>query len=261
MAAAKLVVIVADERDDTARVVAATAMTRSTFLQYLVITTPELALARWRQTISARGIVETSITLRGGTLRDDDVAVVWCRSSEIARPPFTGWRDADRAYASAELTALVVSWLSGLGERVVNRATGTSATGPAWPQTKWADEARRAGLCVAARRLVTSARLLPTWTGSPYDARLPSTHSADADSTVLVAGEHVVGTEDPQIQEAARRLALAAGCRFLRLLTAGPRRHVVSVDSIGATLTAVDVDAAVEMLSAIASARAYEVVR
>jgi hypothetical protein len=57
--------------------------------------------------------------------------------------------DVDRQYATAEINAFLVAWLSALTCPVLNRPTAMSLCGPAWSQAHWQVAAARADVAWA----------------------------------------------------------------------------------------------------------------
>ncbi|QGN56725.1 hypothetical protein [Nostocoides sp. HKS02] len=174
----------------------------------VVVSGDELACAGWSHRVDAAGVARTSVRLAGPdprVLTDDTLAAVWFRSQQWLVPPGLRTADAgDVAYAHAELTALLVSWLSSLGPRAVNACEGVSPTGPGWSPARW--------------RQVAADCLLPVAGANASTVR-----------TVLVAGDEVVGAGDPAEARACTRLAAAGSCRVLEVgLDAGDRVSDVS---------------------------------
>jgi hypothetical protein len=184
----------------------------------------QLSVARWEHAISPGGSVATRIELRDGRrLVDDEVAAVLCRSFSLPAPRFARSGQADRDYAGTELRALAVSWLHGLGDRVVNAVDGVSMTGPSWSPRRAQFEAQRAGLPVAATLTATSGRLLPGFTGSPYAAGMPAEDRragpcpGNPAGEVLVVGREVFGALTNRFGAACAALATRARCRVLEV--------------------------------------------
>lgn len=164
--------------------------------EVVVVSGDELASAGWSHRVDRDGHAHTSVRLAGPdprVLTDDTLAAVWFRSQQWLVPP--GLRTAtagDVAYAHAELTALLVSWLSSLGPRAVNACEGVSPTGPAWSPARWRQ--------VAA------------------DCRLPvAGANAGTVRTVLVAGDQVLGASNPAEAWGCTQLAAAGSCRVLEV--------------------------------------------
>lgn len=227
------VVIVADRRDAGAVAVASATATRHPALRVTVVSPAALSRAGWTHTVDGAGTTATTVELEDGRrFSDRDVAAVLVRSETIAVARFAASAPVDRDYAAAEMRALMVSWLRSLGPRVVNGVDGMGLSGPSWTPRRWLVEAARAGLPVSPDVWSTSARIVPGWCGSPYDARRPygSAPSHENVEVAVVAGDAVLGRHD---LDPAPFLALAAAarCRVLEVDLAGasPSRHVTAV--------------------------------
>jgi len=158
----------------------------------VVVSGDDLVAARWSHHLTADGRATTTIGLPNGrVLDDDDLEAVLFRSQNWQVP--IGLRSApaaDVAYARAELSALIVSWLASLGSRVLNAVEGTSPSGPAWSAARWRQLAAGAGFAVS-----DSAR----------------------NRGVLVAGTRVIGAVDDAEARRCLDLAAASGCRLLEV--------------------------------------------
>ena len=210
-------VIIADSGDAGTGAVVQAMAANST--PVVIVLSAQLSLACWEHTISPTGRAATRIELRGGQrLVDDEVAVLLCRSFSFPMPRFARSSQADRDYASAELRALAVSWLRGLGGRVVNTVDGVSMVGPSWSPRRALVEAQRAGLPVARTSIATSGRLLPGFAGSPDAAQSPAENpSGDSVGEVLVAGRQAFGVLANQFGTECVALAARARCRVLEV--------------------------------------------
>jgi hypothetical protein len=164
--------------------------------EVVVVTGDELAAAGWSHHVDGAGVAHTSVRLPGPDARvltDGTLAAVWFRSRQWLVPPgLRAAAAADAAYAHAELTALIVSWLASLGPRTVNACEGVSPTGPAWSGARWRQLAADCGLAVAGA-------------------------SESTVRTLLVAGSHVVGARDSDEVLRCRRLAAAGSCRIVEV--------------------------------------------
>jgi hypothetical protein len=229
------VVIVADPVDAGAVAVASATAARHPALRVTVVSPAALSHAGWTHTVDGAGTAATTVELDGGRrLSDRDVAAVLVRSETTPVPRFAGSAPVDRDYAAAEIRALVISWLRSLGPRVVNGVDGMGLSGPSWTPQRWLIEAARAGLPVGSCVRSTSARIVPGWRGSPYDARRPyvsgGATSDENTEVAVVAGDVALGQDglDPAPFLA---LAAAAHCRVLEVELTGspPSRHVTAV--------------------------------
>jgi hypothetical protein len=119
----------------------------------------------------------------------------------------------DRAYVAAEMTALMVSWLSGLTCPIMNRPTPGCLMGPAWHPAQWVHAASALGIparpvCRRVRRAAEAART-----------------SSEELTAVTVVGEAHFGEADPILGEYSRRLAKAAGVDLLTTYFTGRGSH------------------------------------
>lgn len=196
-----------------------------------VLSSADLTAARWRHQISDDGIASTVIATRSGAVIDSDrLRLVWFRGKSRRQRQVDA---ADADYAQAESTALLVSWLAGLGDRVVNRVDGASPVGPCWSTAMWLSVAAGVGLPVAPRTAATSARELPGWCGRPWEARRPVDDYAGSDLSgpglLLVDGAPVTPSQVHFRAEAGLALARVSGCRLLRIRL-DPLGRVTGVD-------------------------------
>jgi hypothetical protein len=226
----RVILVVADHDDHGARAAARAAASRlPTRGRVLVATGADLAAARWSHHVDTDGRASTRIVLPGGGVMDSDcLGAVLARCPVLPSPPgLWGAPEPERTYASAELTALVVSWLASLGGRVVNAVDGGNPCGPTWTAAGW----ERAADAVS----------FPSVRG-------PVTRN------VLVAGHRVLGAGDETEADRARSLATYAGCRLLQIgLT--PDHEVSDVTCLPSLLDASHVDAVAALLLDLARGR------
>lgn len=248
-----IVLIVAEPRDESSAFVAETVARRAPELQAIVLSPGELALARWRHELSTRGQSCTGLTLHGcRRFEADDIAAAWCRTPTVFAPHHARARPDDREYAAAELHALTSSWLESLGNRVVNRHDGASLVGPSWSSTRWAHEARAAGIPVSPRSVsvtMGAARLQP-----PSNGFIAPNGDSGSSRRLLFIGGHLV-VRMPELTAGVRRLASRARCRFLGVHVAVDESGlaVTAINPCEPLLTADEIELAAEMLIAIAS--------
>jgi hypothetical protein len=137
---------------------------------------------------------------------------------------------ADRAYVAAEMTAFLLSWLSGLSCPLLNRPTPTCLSGCDWRSEQWIYLATLLGIPVITVRRHAKC---------PEEVSTSS--SIDSFDTITVIGERCIGASDERQAAYARRLAAAAGVDLLavhfrtvggepRLLTADPWPDITSAE-------------------------------
>ncbi|MBA8792417.1 hypothetical protein FHX74_000011 [Friedmanniella endophytica] len=217
------VLVVADPSDGGARAACRLAPAAGDGDRPLLVSTDALARAGWEHRVHADGRSSTTVRpARSGAgpevvIDSDRLRLVWFRGRHWRLP--VGPADAD--YAWSEFGALLVSWLAGLGDRVVNRPDGQRPSGPSWSAARWRAAAAEASWPVAPRTAATSARLVPGWRGGPWQARLPHDDLLDDRPTsvrlLLVDGVPVGSPSWPGRTAAGRRLAALSGCRVLGL--------------------------------------------
>lgn len=250
---ASVVLVVADAADLGARAAAQVAARARPDADVRWVPGYAWDRTRWTHRVTSTGRASTRLTFPAGfgdRVDDDDLALVWFRATTNVPSALRTASATDRDYASAEVQALTVSWLATLGDRVVNTVTGDGPTGPTWSGVRWRAEARKAGLPVTSGAAATSARLVPGWSGSAWDARRPLDLTPDVARRVLVAGRRAVGASDVAEARGCCGLAAAARCRILSVgfdsaggvVDAQPLAPVISPDEVtlaGAFLTEV----------------------
>ena len=215
---APLALIVAEVFDEGSAAVAQATTLRTSVDQVALVTPADLALASWAHRVDASGAASTVVDLPDGRrFSDGQIGAVLFRAGSIPIPRFLNSKASDRDYAASELQALVVSWLRSLGDKVINCVDGVCPMGPSWSSRRWLAEARLAGLPVVTSVTATSARLVPGWLGSPFDARRPfESRGGKIVQEILVAGEVAVGELSERFGDSCRRLAAHSRCRVLQ---------------------------------------------
>jgi hypothetical protein len=231
------VLILANPRDRTAREVERLLRAR--------LPTDALTFATPQQLFGARRINHrvtgtdalTHWSLQNGAkIRSESLTGVLNRLDLVDLPAFARSSDGDRAYANAEMHALLVSWLSHLHCTVIDRPTPHALFGAAHSPFTWSALAARAGLSPERIRLTTSVRRFPApglvrqlstlplaESGNPA-LRAPATgpgcfseeHGGQT-ASALVVGESVWVDGPDTLGPGARRLAREAGMTLLRV--------------------------------------------
>jgi hypothetical protein len=167
-----------------------------------VVGAVELATADWSHRI-CDGIATTRIRLRDGRLIDSlRVGAVLNLIAAIPAVGFDSASDRDRDYAHSEQQALFVSFLAGLGDRLIGGVDGQGPTGN-WAWTRWAAIAHRCGIATAAAE-----------------------HRSVANTTVTVIGERVFDAPSRPFAQQCLMFSELSGCQLLHLtITTG--RHPV----------------------------------
>lgn len=117
----------------------------------LKVLRPEwLGQAHWSQRLDGRGISHTLLSWNGGHLLESkQIGFVWNRIRLLPQAVFRASTVQDRDYASAELQALVASWLAELSERVEPPLRRHACVTPALHHLHWTAIASRCGLALA----------------------------------------------------------------------------------------------------------------
>ena len=173
----------------------------------------------------------------GLELVDASIGLLFCRIRGIDPPQFRRAAEADRLYAQEEFYALILSWLAGLGERVVNRPQPASLHGMRCGRLEELLRSARSTGRVHGFAAASEARRLPPGEGpvvaGPADAGRPAAGGIPASVLaggpamrlppvpergrwqVTVVGERVLGAEPPaEARSLALRLALERGLSF-----------------------------------------------
>ncbi len=244
------ILIVAPREEIGVRAAARRAATLAPDLAVQVWSAEDLIDVRWSHRVGSSGEARTTLTWQGQSFSDRAISAVWFRERCLTSSAASArWAKADRDYAEAELRALWVSLLRSLGPRVVNGVDGTSPSGPTFSRLQWLAKAREVGLPLARSKVATSARLVPRWRGSPYDARRPLrlVEGRPAGRVLVVAGQASQGP----YQEGLGALSRVTGCDFLEVTFACDKDGqwgVFAVDPLGLLDQQTDVEAAATML-------------
>jgi len=154
----------------------------------------------------------------------------------LTRLPYVSERELmhivppDRAYVAAEMTAFLLSWLTGLKCPLLNRPTPTCLSGCDWRREQWIYLATLLGIPV-----------IPVRRQAKPDGDVSTNPSTDSFDTVTVIGKRGIGAIDERQAAHARRLAAAAGMDLLavhfrnlggepRLLGADPWPDITSTE-------------------------------
>ena len=202
-----MLLIVASERDEAARTLAARGLPRGAVL----VTSRDLSAPGWRDGLGLRE--PGAAVVNGRVVSARDIDGVLTRLPAVDARELTHIVPADRAYVAQEMTAFLVSWLSGLACPVLNRPTPACLAGPAWRRERWIHEAARLHIPVrAVHRSVTLA-------GAGTTDVMPR-----GPVTVTIVGDRWFGDADEALARAARRLVSAAGVDLAAVHFSGPGR-------------------------------------
>lgn len=140
-----------------------------------------------------------------------EIAGVIVRLSRVPEVELTGIAPTDRAYAAAEMTAFLASWLATLPCPVLNRPAPPLLTSPCWRPERWVLEAQALGIPAASIR--RWSRLRDSSLGVDSGRLTRSSHVGYL--TITVVGDRCLGRADNALCDQARRLANAAGVELL----------------------------------------------
>jgi len=171
-----------------------------------LVTDHDLIAASWEHRVSNAGS-RTRLLLADGRCMDTD-AIRAALNRFVAMPPalLAAVAPPDVEYAANEMSALVLSWLAGLGRSAINPASPRGLAGAWRPRTEWAMLAAAAGLPAAAAAL-----------GSVSSDQWPPAGRQDAD--VIVVGRSVFARSplSPATRRACRQLSALADTPLLGL--------------------------------------------
>lgn len=234
----RAMLILAHAADAGAELVAASAVRRFGAHAVRILRPEVLSLASWSHRVDSHGRATTRLTWPNREpIEDDGVAAVLNRIRYLPLPRFHRAPAKDRDYASLEMQALVTSWLSGFGARVVHVVRAHPWLTPVLPCQHWSVAAAACGLPVARRTISSSLRAFGL-----HSRRMPAepcgsdgesvTSSAAAFSKVLVAGTRTGGSLSPTFGPPCARVARTLGFPLLefRFAIAQDSTALVEVD-------------------------------
>lgn len=187
-----------------------------------LVTDGDLVGARWDHRVGRSG-TRTVVSLADGRVIDSR-EIRGAVNRFLAVPPalLAAIAPADRDYAAAELSALLVSWLAGLGGRVLNPASARGLSGAWRPRSEWATLASAAGVPTADAWLTVDG-VPPSASAAGDEGQRDGWHDwppfAPLDEDVIVLGGAVFA-RDPLtagLRRACRTLARSTGTPLLGL--------------------------------------------
>ena len=186
-----------------------------------LVTDLDLVGARWDHRIG-RSRVRTIVSLADGRVIDSrEVHGALNRFLFVPPALLVPIAPADRDYAAAELSALIVSWLAALGSRVLNPASARGFSGAWRSRSEWSMLASSAGLRAAVARIDSDGT--PPNASVDAEAGLDEWHDwppfAPLAEDVIVVGEAVFarGRLTRPVRRACRALARLSGTPLLGL--------------------------------------------
>jgi hypothetical protein len=232
------ILILAHAADAGAELVAASAIRRYGAHAVRILRPEVLSLASWSHRVDSHGRATTRLTWPNReAIEDDGVSAVLNRIRYLPVPRFHRAPAKDRDYASLEMQALVASWLSGFGARVVHVVRAHPWLTPALPRQHWSAAAAACGLPVARCTISSSSRAFGLhfrrMPQEPCESDAESvTSSAAAFCKVLVAGTRMGGRLSSTFGPACARVARTLGFPLLefRFTIAQGTTTLVEVD-------------------------------
>jgi hypothetical protein len=187
----------------------------------LVMRPSDLSMGGWRYRPGEAGT--SRFVAAGSSVQAGDLDGVLTRMAGVFEGDLGHIEPADRTYVAAEMTALLLAWLSELPVPVINRPTATCLCGPLWSQEKWLRVASGLGIPVVPHNRAVG---LPDSTSARAEP-----HEIDLQS-VTVVDDVCLGAKNARCEKIARRLADHAQCRLLsvQLRTVGSHPALVGVD-------------------------------
>src|SRR5262245_49828372 len=168
---ARAVLVVASPRDAVAR----RLVERWAAHGALRLGPADLSVAGWRHYVGGPPRAGAAAAVAGGRpVETAAISGVLTRLPRVAEADLAHVVAADRAYAAAEMTAFLLSWLAALTCPVLNRPTPGCLSGPSWWPEQWAAAAARVGIPTRPmRRLAAPAVALPGVPATEPSARSP----------------------------------------------------------------------------------------
>jgi hypothetical protein len=204
----EMIIIVASRYDEPARRLSERWAGEGAHL----LTCQDLSVSGWRCRLSDP--LGSTAVIGGLKVKQTEISGVLTRMQWVAGQELTHIVAEDRAYISAEMTAFLVFWLSGLTCPVLNRPSASSLIGPGWGREAWNSAASKAGMRInPIRRHSSLAR------ANPASAPAGDPEVGDPGKTIAltVVGEACLGDADRVLKEQARRLADVAHMDFLKV--------------------------------------------
>jgi hypothetical protein len=154
---------------------------------------------------------EDAAVIGGRSIANTEISAVVTRCPAVPPHELGHIVPADRTYVAAEMTALLVAWLTRLQCAVLNRPRDGCLCGPRWPPERWTMLATSLGL----RAVPVARRAVP---GLAPSASRPAAPPGFKLHTVTVVGPHAHAGGDPSeaTADAAVTLARAAGVTLLK---------------------------------------------
>lgn len=196
-----MIVVVGSRYDEAAREI----VSRWSAYHAALLTCEDLSAAGWRHHLFDQS--RSRAVVSGQIVQESDIRGVIVRRPWILEQELVHIAAEDREYVAAEMNAFLISWLSQLLCRVLNRPTGASLCGPNWRPQQWARAAGMAGMIVEPMRWKVPVAAGRSATMGTTDNREPV--------RLVIVGDQCLGACDESIGRAARLLASIAGTDLL----------------------------------------------
>jgi hypothetical protein len=177
-----------------------------------LLTCQDLSISGWRCRVS--DLQGSAAVIDGLEVKSTEISGVLTRLQWVAEQELTDIVAEDRAYISAEMSAFLVFWLSGLTCPFLNRPSASSLIGPGWGREAWNSAASRAGMRTNPIRRQSSLA----------DANLASAAAGNLQAqgpgnaiVLTVVGDTCLGDVDDALKQQALRLAEIAHMNFLNV--------------------------------------------
>jgi hypothetical protein len=196
-----VIVVVASRHDEAARQTVARWGPHAAAL----LTCEDLSTSGWRHFLFSQS--ESRVVVGGRVIPESAIRGVLVRRPWIFELELVDIAASDREYVAAEMNAFLLSWLSQVSCRVLNRPAGTCLCGPNWRPQQWARAAAQAGFAIQSVRWRVPSTAKQTH-------KPPKKHVERTDE-VTVVGNQCFGSAYEVCLAPARRLAAIAGTELL----------------------------------------------
>lgn len=170
------------------------------------LTLGDLRAARWRHQVSAQGEAQSFVSC----IDPPGAYALVSRIGNLTVPGAKAWGEQDDEYARNEFRALVIAWLTGLGQRVIDGPGGNSlagADGGEWRERRIALEC---GFALEPVYAVSRAK------HAPESAARAEMDKPGERTEALVVGDALFGCPDGT-EESCLRLARRLGLDTLEV--------------------------------------------
>ena len=219
-----MILVVASRYDEGAREIVARWKSQDASL----VTCEDLSTCGWQHRLFSPN--ESRVVASGRVVQENQISGVLVRRFCVFEQELVHIAASDREYVATEMNAFLLSWLSQLSCRVLNRPAGTSLCGPNWRPLQWAHAAARAGFQINEE--MAGWRVPAVHRRKPKLPKKKVGHVAE----VTVVGDRCFGDASRATLAYAKKLALIAGTDLLsvRLFASSLGSHFRSANPIPA---------------------------